>query len=64
MSAYKNPSPPRTGGGVRISMPKFSTSFAGSGNFRDSGLGSLERSEELKERSKLRKQQSLVERAR
>ena len=44
--------------------PKFSTAFAGSGNYRDSGLGSLKRAEELKERSRLRKQQSMVERAR
>ena len=62
MMAYKNPTPPRAGGGVRISMPKFSTAFSGSGNYKDCGLGSLKRNDDLKERTKLRKQQSLVER--
>mmetsp|Transcript_12845 Transcript_12845/g.26221 ORF Transcript_12845/g.26221 Transcript_12845/m.26221 type:complete len:314 (+) Transcript_12845:180-1121(+) len=49
---------------LKISQPKFSNSFSGSGNYRDESLGSLKRKEDLKERSKVRKQQSIVERAR
>ena len=63
MLSYSQPTPPSRSHGVNISLAKFSTSFQG-GNYVDSGLGSLKRNEDLKERSKLRKQQSMVERAR
>jgi hypothetical protein len=63
------PFPPSHGRGsssptVEISQPKFSNSFSGSGNYRDESLGSIKRKEDLKARSKIRKQQSVVERAR
>ncbi|GMH76361.1 hypothetical protein TL16_g07056 [Triparma laevis f. inornata] len=63
MASYSHPTPPTRSHGVTISLSKFSTGFQG-GNYIDSGLGSLRRNEELKERTKIRKQQSMVERAR